>query len=182
MTIYKFRIIDLLILTSIGVLIDLVLGFSGLFGLFTYISISMPLLCAMYIRWGKYAMFSNMTIALSQTIMFLVIGESLLVVLSHLIAVLSMMLIIPLRQTLGMNKETLSLLRIWMFYLMIYSVMFFTGWVMSLIFGVSISLANHGLNHTINIFLGLGLLAIMSRQKDLLTDMHQYLLTQAERK
>jgi hypothetical protein len=182
LTIKKYRMIDLIIWTSIALILDSILASLGLFGVFTYISIAMPILAAIYLRWNIYGLYINLVIAIAHFIIFLLLGNPLSIVFAHLLAIMTMSIAILLKQIKYFSNKEPSLFSVYVYFFSMYMTFLFSEWLLNTLFNQHVPLINHLLNHVTNFLLGLGLLTIMSFQKVILIDMHHYILKQKESK
>ena len=171
----KFRTIDLLVLTTIAMVLDVVLGVFGLFGLWLYVALSYPLILLCYIRWPKHAWMPNLAIALTHGLMYLLLGHEPLTVLAHGLSVMTLSVAMLLTTWKPMRQRPIEVGHLLLFYLAAYLVVWTSEWLLMLMFGYQVSLGGHAINHSLNVLLGLGLMVMMSRQKDLVVVMERYM-------
>ncbi|MCF7932891.1 MAG: hypothetical protein K9K93_06960 [Acholeplasmataceae bacterium] len=181
MTINKFRTFDLLILSVVAIVIDAVIASFGLFGIRLFVALSFAVMMLGYVRWKKYALFMNALIAIAHMIIHLLLKQDLSIVLAHGMAVMafsSALIILPIKSRTNTHTDDhLIILKA----LLCYGVYLVAEWLLMLLFGQSVGILGHLLNHSLNILLTLGLLLIMNHQEDLMTDMTSYLRKKAER-
>ncbi len=177
MTIRKLRTIDLIIFFVIGAALDIVLGLYGLFGIKSYLSVSIPLILLAYIRWGKYALFSNLGIAIVHLFLY---DVDFAVGMAHAIAMLSLAVALLILKMKSMQQTRIAFQYVVLYYTLAYVTMFFVEWILLIVFKHEVLLASQALNHFFNFILGLGLLAIIAMQKELLVRMDPYLREKSE--
>ncbi|MCR3905633.1 MAG: hypothetical protein NUK62_01200 [Tenericutes bacterium] len=183
MTIKKFRTFDLIVLATAAIITDVLLALFGLIGIRLYLAISYPIIILCYIRWRKYGIYSHLAVVLAHFILYgLYLDVGWLIALAHILALMMFAFILPLLKTKTFDKKRVEMKYNILLYLGIYLIVFFAEWILFAVFGFGLNLINHALNHSLNILLGLGLIMIMAYQKDLMVNMHQYLLEKDEEK
>lgn len=174
---------DLIVLTTAAIITDILLALFGLIGIRLYLAISYPIIILCYIRWRKYGLFSHMAVVFAHFILYgLYLDVGWLITLAHILALMMFALILPILKTKIYNRKRVEMKYNILLYLGIYLTVFLAEWVLFAIFGFGLELLNHALNHSLNLLLGLGLIIIMAYQKDLMVNMHQYLLEKDEDK
>lgn len=180
MSIRKFRAIDLLILTGLGLLFDLIIGLTGFFGINLYAAISIPLILFCYVRWGVYGLISNGLLAIAHFLIYLD-GTPLGIVGAHAGSLLGLAVVLLVPRTWFRRPRT-DFGKVALFYLFGYAAMMILEWTMDQLLYSGIPVANLLLNHVFNFLLGFGLLLIISRQKDLLIPMEVYLKEEQQKR
>ncbi len=173
----KLRLIDIVLFTFIAVVIDIVIGLYGLLGLKLFISVGIPTVLFLYIRWGKYALIANGTIII---VHFIVHYVNLYVMIAHSLGLLSLSLAILFVKWKKLLKRNIAFQHIFLYFLSLYVLMLVVEWFLLIIFNQDVSFLGHILNHSLNIFLSIGLLYMISRQKDLMVNIDIYLKDNVE--
>lgn len=177
MTIRKLRTIDLIIFTAIGILLDVVVGLEGFFGIAAFVSIGIPLVVLCYIRWEKIALISNLALALVHLFLY---DAPFLSRLAHSLALLTLALAILVQRLPSFRATRMSLLQVMGLYAGLYLVMILTEWGLLQVFNLPVPFVNMVLNHIINLGIGAFLLLLMALQKELLVHMDPYLREKSE--
>ncbi|MBE0701116.1 MAG: hypothetical protein IH571_05470 [Acholeplasmataceae bacterium] len=176
MTIKKFRNMDLILLTTIAVILDVILGLFGLFGLWLFMALSIPIILLCYIRWRSYGLIPNIVVVAAHFIIYyLMLKNDIVVVLAHLLAMQTLSFALVMLKWNKLKERYKQFYPIALYFMVCYGIMFMSEWLLMIAFGKSILLLSHLLNHSLNILLGLGLMAIIYRQNDLFVDMETYL-------
>ncbi len=168
----RFRLIDITVFTLIAVIIDIVIGVYGLFGIRLYISVGIPIIFLLYLRWGKYALLTNVIIIL---VHFLVHYVNIYVMFTHSIGLFSLSIAIFLRRWRKLQKKNIEFQHIFFSFFILYAVMFFIEWFLLMLLNQDINILVQLLNHSLNLVLSVLLLFFMSKQNDLLVNMNIYL-------
>lgn len=179
MTLQKYRLIDLAILTGLSVLADTVSGLVGFAGLNLYVAASVPLLLLAYVRWGKWGLIANAVVVLDHFLVYLDQGILPAAANALSISALSIALVFPLNR---FSRPRPPFGRAALAYLAAYAAMFALEWGLGWAFGTGISLWGEFLHHVFNLLFGFGLLAVIARQKDLLIPMGSYLREETEKR
>ncbi|HRY77365.1 MAG TPA: hypothetical protein P5154_01230 [Candidatus Izemoplasmatales bacterium] len=180
MTIRKFRIIDLAILTAAGLLPDVLIPLIGLPRVGVYVSISIPVILFCLVRWQRWGLLPLGILTLAQFLIGLWDNPA-TASLAHAagMAGLSAGLLIPskwfIRPRTGFGKVSL-------YYLTGYVSMVLLEWVIFPLLHGGIPLENVLLKHAFNFFLGYAIFAVIARQKDLLVPMEPYLREEARKR
>lgn len=177
MTIQKFRKMDLIFLTVVAIISDLLLAIFGLIGIRLFLSIAYPLIVISYIRWNKHGIILNLVIVLLHIIIFGLINQvGWPIAILHSIAIIGFSFIIFMISMTKQNEKQVGLLT----YLWIYSSgflsVFLLEWVLFNFFGYELNLIGHAFNHSINFLFGFFIILITSRQKDILINMNHFFI------
>ena len=177
MTIRKLMIIDMSIFTLLAIIIDFIIARFGFFGISSFVSVGIPLILLLYIRWRHVAVIPHLVISL----MYLLIYQaSFLTRLSHALAVMTLAVALVFVMPQSFRIRRFSILKVLIIYVVSYAVMMFVEFGLMGLMVQSLPLSSHLLNHLFNFLLGLGLLSIMGFQKELLVDMKDYFSTKPE--
>lgn len=179
MSLSKYRTIDLLIFTGIGVLLDVIIGIKGFFRIVLYLAISIPLILLCYVRWGKFGLLPNLVIIVVHNFLY---AESLWINLGHSLALLSLSLALFWIRWEPLKKRRIPLWAIALYYLGCTLVMSLFEWSFWQIGPVSMPLVTYVANYGFNWLLGLGLTLVIGLQKDIYVPMMVYLKDVAEEK
>lgn len=176
MTIQKFRTFDLIILTVIAVILDIVVGLFGFFSIQLFMAISFPIIMLCYIRWHVYGIIPNVIISIAHLLIHNDPEISFMIVLIHAFSVLAWSLTLLMIKYKPFKKKKLTYGNASLMFLIIYIVMITIEWILLSLFNQPITYLNQLLNHTLNLIVGLGLTVIIAYQKDLMVDMKIYLM------
>lgn len=179
MTLKKYRLLDLGILTGLSVLADTVSGLSGFAGLNLYVALSVSLLLLAYVRWGKWALAGNAVLVLVHFLVYRDQGIPVALADALSLGALSVALAFPLR---GFTRPRPAFGSAVLLFLSAYAAMFVLGWGLGWALGSGIPFATEFLRHVFNLLFNFGLLAVIARQKDLLIPMKPYLREEAEKR
>lgn len=172
MTISKLRTYDLLIFGFISIVLDVVLGLTGLFGIRLFLALSYPLVFLCYVRWEKYGVFPNIAIMITHLLLYVSnISEAL----PHIVGLALLSVTLLFLQWKPMHYRRIPFYAIAVSFLSVYILSIFVEWAIHLLFLDTISIITVFINHVFNIGLGIGLLGIMYSQKILLVQMDRYL-------
>lgn len=175
MTIQKFRNMDLIFLTVVAIISDLLLGLFGLIGIRLFLSIAYPLTIICYIRWNKYGIFSNIAIMILHILLYGFINNAgWTIAILHSIAILGFSSVLMMIHLTNQQHQKVSTQTYLLIYLTGFLTVFFVEWGLFNVFNYKLNLINHGFNHIINFLFGLLIIFITSRQKDILINMNYY--------
>ena len=179
MTIKKFMTFDLLVLTIMAVVVDVIGYFASQSELvFLYVSLSIPVILIAYIRWGYKALVINLVIVVLHLILYR--GIQVIPMMIYLISLLSIsvsMIWFKFTKKNGIKDEVLL---ITLYFLTAYTTLFFIQALAQYVEGGEIQWVTLLIRHSVNIILGWVILMIASRQEDLMVDMNVYLLKQIQ--
>ncbi len=167
----KLLIIDFIVFGLLIIVIDTILAQQVLFGITLYVSISLPLLIVLYIRWEHYAVIMNLVVVILHMLIF---KSPWLVNVLHglsFLLVISSLLITKLKP---FKEEKIKLLYVSLLYLGLYIVTFFLEFGLLKIF-LEANLQAMLLNHSLNIIIGFLIVLLMYFQKDMLINMNVYI-------
>lgn len=177
LTIRKYRCVDLLVFTAIACILDGVIGRFGLFGGRQYFGLSTVLVLAMYVRWGKYALLSNLVVAaVNVAVNYVDLG----VAFAHAAGILSLSAALFFLRYSPLSARRPKLGPLSLYYLFCYAILFFTEWLLLGLFGHPTGFAGFAANRIFDVLLGGGLLLLMAAQKELFIPMTPYLLENSE--
>jgi hypothetical protein len=179
LTIKKFMIYDIALLSFIAILVDVIGYFASRSELvFLYISLSLPVILILYIRWGYKAIITNLLIIVLHFILYSsVISLSLFIYLLSLIITSLSILLFKIFDRSQIKDEMLKLL---IYYVFAYVLMFLTQGLAQYIIMQDVEWITLIIRHSVNFILGFVILWIASRQDDLMVDMKSYLLRSIE--
>lgn len=177
MSVAKLRFFDILILTSIALLIDTVVGLSGFLAIQLYFSIGIPIVLLVYIRWGIYGMIPNVILILLHLIIHFVSWP---VMAAHTIGLMILFLAVFFVKWEKLRRRPIEFHNVFFYYSTFYILMITVEIASLYLFNSGVSIGGFYLNHSMNYFIGLGLLFIISKQKDLLVNMDTYLREESE--
>ena len=179
MTIKKFMTIDLIVLTLLAVVVDIIGYFASQSDLvFLYVTLSIPVILIGYIRWGYKALAINIVIIILHLILYR--GIQVLPMIVYLISLASLsisMIWFKLVKKDGIKDEVLL---ITLYFLTAYVALFLIQAFAQFLEGGEIQWITLLIRHSVNIILGWVILMIAARQQDLMVDMNTYLLKQIE--
>ncbi len=179
MTIKKFMTFDLLVLTLLAVLVDVIGYFASLSDLvFLYVSLSIPVILIAYIRWGYKALVINLVIIILHLILYR--GIQVLPMIVYLISLASISVSMIWFKLVKKNCIKDEVLLITLYFLTAYTTLFLLQAFAQYLEGGEIQWITLLIRHSVNIILGWVILVIASKQQDLMVDMHSYLLKQIE--
>ncbi len=167
----KLKILDLIIFTAIAIISDWVAYSLKLFNLNLIISLSIPIIIIIYIRWSYYGIITNVLVTISH---FIIFQEPPLNKLIHSISFLFLglsllFLLLKSYKDLPIKKRYLTLL-----YIPIYAVMMLVEWGLSHLTQTPISLIGHIANHSLNFIIGLAVILVASIQPNIIVSMKSY--------
>ena len=175
MTIQKFRNMDLIFLTVIAIISDLLLGLFGLIGIRLFLSIAYPLIVICYIRWNIYGLFANIIIICLHILLYGFINNAgWVIAILHSLAILGFSSVLVIIYLTKQTKQRVNTKTYLLIYLTGFMTVFFVEWGLFNIFNYKLNLISHGFNHIINFLFGLLIILITSRQKDILINMDYY--------
>ncbi len=179
MTIKKFMTYDLIVLTLMAIVVDIIGYFASQSDLvFLYVSLSIPVILIAYIRWGYKALVINLMIIVLHLILYR--GIQVLPMIIYLVSLASIslsMIWFKITKKDGIKDEVLL---ITMYYLTAYLILFLLQALAQFVEGGEIQWITLLIRHSVNIILGWVILVIASKQQDLMVDMNTYLLKQIE--
>ncbi len=191
MTIKRFMWMDILVLTILGIIVDVVaylitgwIAFETLEeGLMESVFIA-PGLCfvfLIYARWGKFGIVSNIAVMLAQLIIynhqiFAHYSFVLIVMFGYLSFMLSILVFKFIIQKRHDNWLTLA-----SSFIGIYAVMITVEWLVSLILGGNLTWDGNSLRHIINLIISTIIIIVMAVQKKMFTDMKMHLIKMNEK-
>ena len=177
MTISKLRLIDLAIFTGISLIFDIIISQLGFLGIVTYVAVSIPFIILMYIRWGKYALISNLIIATTHLFIY---DASWLQKAANALGIMALGASLLIMKMKPYSKTRIPFGAGILLFVSTYALMFLVEWSLLQAFQETLSLASHGLNHLFNFLLGLGLTLVLALQKELTVHMDPYLREKSE--
>lgn len=178
-TLQKYRLIDLAILTGLSVLADTVSGLVGFAGLNLYVAVSVSLLLLGYVRWGKWALAANAVVVIAHFLVYRDQGIPSALAEALSFGALSVALAFPLRR---FTRPHPAFGPVVLLFLAAYAAMFALQWGLGWAFGTGIPLVTQSLRHVFNFLFNFGLLAVIAHQKDLFIPMVPYLREEAEKR
>lgn len=182
LTINKFRTFDLLILSVVAIIIDAVIASFGLFGIRLFVALSYAVILLGYVRWKEYGLIANILVAIAHMVIHLYLKQDIMIVLAHGISVMAFsaaILIMRFKNTLETKTDDhLVVIKA----ITCYLIYWLAEFILMSLFGQSVHLLGHAMNHSLNLLITTGLLIIMNHQEDLLTDMPSYLRRKDETK
>ncbi|HAQ57359.1 MAG TPA: hypothetical protein DCR44_08260 [Acholeplasmatales bacterium] len=132
---------------------------------------------AMYVRWGRYALFPNLAVAIVNVAVNYVDPA---VAFAHALGILSLSVALLVLRTAPLQVRRPKLAPLSLYYLTCYAVLFFTEWILLVVIGRPTGFAGFAVNRIFDVLLGFGLLLIMVAQKELFIPMTPYLLENSE--
>ncbi len=175
MTIRKFMTIDLIVLSVMALVVDIIGYFASKSALvFFYVSLSIPIMMIAYIRWGIKGMFINVLAIIVYTIMYQ--NFDLVPMLLYAASVLSIGLSMVWFKFVKKNHIKDEFLLLTLYYLTGYLFLFIIQAGSQLIISNEIQWITLTARHSINFLLGWVILFIASKQQDFMVDMNLYLL------
>jgi hypothetical protein len=179
LTIKKFMTYDILLLSFVAILVDVIGYFASRSDLvFLYMSLSLPVILISYIRWNYKALVINLLIIVLHFILYSqVVDLSFFIyLLSLLVTSFSMILFYVFKRN-TIKDEVLKLL---IYYLSAYLLMFLTQGLAQYLLNQDVQWITLIIRHSVNFIIGFVVLWIASRQEDLMIDMKSYLLKSIE--
>lgn len=178
MTIKKFMTFDLLVLTVIASIVDIVGFFASKTDLkFLYVALSVIVMMIAYIRWDIKALVIPVVIILLHLILYS--GGTLLTNLVYSLSLLATSLAMLWFKILKRDRIKDEILLLTLYFITGYLSMFLLQALASYLSG-EIQWVTLIIRHSVNFILGWVILVIASRQEDLLVDMKKYLLRSIE--
>lgn len=181
MTIKKYRIIDIAILTALAILTDLIAYWvtgigSGTLDSF-FITPSIAIIVIIYIRWGWIGVIPNLLVGLVHLFVY---QEQLLV---HYTAWFPYLTGFMLLFASYIWKKLLKgdiiqsrLLMIALYIILNFAIMVFGEWLVALTFGTNHQLIFYMVRHAVNIIIALMIFIVATYQKGLVTDARKYII------
>jgi len=179
LTIKKFMTFDLIVLSVVAVLVDVVGYIATRTDLvFFYMMLSLPVMLIAYMRWGYKALWINLVV---MGLHILLYGTSeILGMMIYLLSILSVSSALIWFKFVDKKLIKNELLLLTLYYVSTYLILFFIQVLAQWSIDSSIQWVTLIIRHGVNFFLGWVILVIASRQEDLLVDMKSYLLKQIE--
>lgn len=177
MTIAKYRLIDLIVLTLLCVIIDIVGFFVSQSDLiFFYVTLSTPILLIIYIRWDYRGLISTLVVAVLHLILYR--NFDLLSLALYVTSIFMITTAMIWFKLVGRNQIKQEVLWLTLYFLTGYLMMFFTQVLAQYILFKEIEWIVLITRHGLNLILGWVILMIAKRQEDFMVDMEKYLLNQ----
>lgn len=182
MTIKKYKIIDIAILTSLAIVIDLIsywlLGAADGEGRFNFfITPSIALLIIIYIRWGWAGVFPNLLIALIHLVVY---QKELLVHynrwIPYLVAFMTLFINILWKKVFGSVIIKSRLVMITLYFLVTFTLLIVAEWMIALSLGSDIELFTYFVRNVFNMLIAFAIILIATFQKGLVVDVESYLI------
>lgn len=173
----KLLILDFVIFGLATIIIDTILAQQVLFGITLYVSIALPILFIMYIRWGYYAIIMNVLFSLLHMIIF---KSPWLVNVLHGLSLLIMISSLAVIKFKAFNQRYIKFGYILLAYLSLYSLVFLVEYGLLKLFG-DIEFVSLLVSQSLNVVAGLLILTIMYFQKDLIVNMKLYLKRESQK-
>lgn len=181
MTIQKFRKLDLIVLTMVAVISDLLIAVFGILNISLFLSIAFPILILVYVRWHVYGAITHGVIILSHLIIFGLFSDNgWLIALLHALSIVGFGLSFLIIKTYGKKTYT-PFQYIFLAFVVGYLSFILLSWGLYQMVA-TINLLVVMISHSINLLLGIGLLLLINRQKVLLVNMVSYLIEKNEEK
>ena len=179
MTIKKFMTMDLIVLSILAIIVDVIGYFASKSDLvFFYISLSIPIMLIAYIRWGYKAFVINIVVLLLHLVLYgttKVLGTMI-----YSISILSLAIAMVWFRIVSRSSIKKEVFLITLYFLTGYLTLFLMQALAQYAISKDVQWTTLIIRHAVNIVLGWVILMIASRQEDLMVDMHQYLLKQIE--
>lgn len=179
MTIAKYRLIDLIFLTIVAIIVDLVGFFASQKELiFLYVTLSTPIIMIIYVRWGAYGLYTNAVIAILHTILYR--NFEFLPMLGYIVSIFALgssMIWFKITTKPHIRSEVLL---VTLYFLTGYLALFFTQVLLQMTLFDTIEWVVLITRHGFNLLLGWIILMIARHQEDFMVDMKQYLIRQAK--
>lgn len=179
MTIKKFMTMDLMVLSIIAIIVDIIGYFASRSELvFFYISLSIPIMLIAYIRWGSKALVINGVVVILHLILY---GTSdILATMLYSLSLISVGLALLWFKFVPRNQIKHEVLLITLYFLSAYTLLFLIQALAQYSIGFEVQWVTLLFRHMVNVILGWVILMIASRQEDFMVDMNHYLLKQIE--
>jgi hypothetical protein len=175
LTIRKFMTIDLIVLSVMALVVDIIGYYASKSALvFFYVSLSIPIMMIAYVRWGIKGISINILAILVYTLMYQ--NFDLVPMLLYAVSVLSVAISMIWFRIVKKNHIKDEFLLLTMYYLTGYLALFIIQAVSQLIISNEIQWITLTARHSINFLLGWVILFIASKQQDFMVDMKAYLL------
>jgi len=179
LTIQKFRTIDLIVLTTIAVIVDVVGYFASQSALvFLYVTLSTPIMMIAYIRWNYRGLVINIAAIFLYTILYR--NFELIPMIGYALSVMSIGLVMLWFKIIDRNQIKNEILTLTLYFVSGYLLLFIVQALTQYIIANEIQWITLITRHSINFILGWIIMLIASRQQDFMVDMHGYLLKQIE--
>jgi hypothetical protein len=175
LTIRKFMTIDLIVLSVMALVVDIIGYYASKSALvFFYVSLSIPIMMIAYVRWGIKGISINVLAILVYTVMYQ--NFDLVPMLLYAVSVLSVAMSMIWFKIVKKNHIKDEFLLLTLYYLTGYLALFIIQAVSQLIISNEIQWITLTARHSINFLLGWVILFIASKQQDFMVDMNAYLL------
>lgn|GEM_PF-1295826 len=175
MTIRKFMTIDLIVLSVMALVVDIIGYYASKSALvFFYVSLSIPIMMIAYIRWGIKGISINVLAILVYTVMYQ--NFDLVPMLLYAVSILSVALSMIWFKIVKKNHIKDEFLLLTLYYLTGYLSLFIIQAISQMIISNEIQWITLTARHSINFLLGWVILFIASKQQDFMVDMKAYLL------
>jgi hypothetical protein len=168
---------DLIFLTAVAIISDLLLALFGLIGIRLFLSIAYPLVVICYIRWNTYGLISNLVVMLAHLLIYGLIGNVEWPIASlHALSIIGFSAVLLIIRLSNQRHQKVSSSIYLMMYAFGFITVFMLEWSLYNLFGFKLNFVSHGFNHILNFLFGLFIIFITSKQKDLLINMKYYLI------
>jgi hypothetical protein len=168
---------DLIFLTVVAIISDLLLASFGLIGIRLFLSIAYPMVVISYIRWHKYGLFTNFIVIIAHLLIYGIIGKvEWPIAALHALSIIGFSSVLIIIALTNQQKQKVSSYIYLMMYTLGFLTVFLLEWGLYNLFGFKLNLISHGFNHILNFLFGLFIIFITSKQKDLLINMRYYLI------
>jgi len=175
LTIRKFMTIDLIVLSVMALVVDIIGYYASKSALvFFYVSLSIPIMMIAYIRWGIKGISINVLAILVYTVMYQ--NFDLVPMLLYAVSILSVALSMIWFKIVKKNHIKDEFLLLTLYYLTGYLSLFIIQAISQMIISNEIQWITLTARHSINFLLGWVILFIASKQQDFMVDMKAYLL------
>jgi hypothetical protein len=168
----------LAIFTLIALVLDVIIGLQGLFGLRTYIALSIPILLVLLMRWKLAAMLSVAVIAILHLFLY---DVSFGVGAANAVSILTLGIAILITKTKPFQARRVGPGLAVLYYLACYSAMLLMEWAALAMFGRPLTIVLILSNHAANFLIGMLLFILIYVQKDLFVSMQPYLVETSEK-
>ena len=181
MSLTKYRFLDLLFFTVITGIIDIIMLIiiTNSITVRLYISISIPMLFLVYVRWRKYGVITNICLAVIHFLGFMFIGgfnlENLFAGLGNGLSILCVALVLIPIYWLKQRERKFSFLTLSGCFLACYLCVFMTEYLITAL-TINTEIVQLILFHGIDIFICYGLLALIYKTKNLFIYQIDYLI------
>lgn len=189
-TLKKYMWLDILILTILGILMDVVAYFITSWIAETsidlpiiesvFIAPSFTIMFLIYYRWKDKGFVSNVVFLVLQLILY---KEQIFVGYQYPLMIIGSYMMFGLTYFTVLYSEKLKIPK-WFYlslsFILIYGIMFSTEYLIGTLFGLNISYLGVVLRHTTNLVLCILIIIIMAVQKNLVTDMKTHLINQSK--